>query len=1236
MSIPNSANQVLPAAGGPFTISFWFNPTQLGNGLTGLMGNETYRTSGFRLGINNVGGNGYVQFWTTQSGGTLLITNSQPVQIGSWNQVVVTYSGASGAPANQATIYLNGVEGQSQSGTLLGNANNLGVSYITGLPALRGYIDQLKIYNCALGTGALIPIPSIVTQPASQTVVAGSSVVLATSASGQFLNYQWSKNGQDLAGATNASLPLGSVAMGAAGSYMVTVSNPAGTVASAAVLTVVENLNLVGEWEFDDGPTAKVAADSSGYGNNATLSAAEVAAGYPGGGALSLDGNCGMSIPNSANQVLPVTGGPFTISFWFNPTQLGNGWTGLMCNETYATNGFRLGINNVGGNGYVQFWTTQSGGTILITNSQPVQIGSWNQITIVYTGDKGKTVFLCVNGNMARGTGSLVGNNNNVSVGGGIGAVNNAVGTLSDLRIYNHVPPMDQIQPSASYALEDGPTATVAADSSGYRNNATLLAPEAAGGYPAGGALVSDGVSEAMSIPNSTNQVLPATGGPFTISLWFNPAQLGNGLTGLMCNETYLTSGFRLGINNADGNGYVQFWTTQSGGSIFITNSQPVQIGSWNHVVVTYSGASGAPTNQATVYLNGIEGQSQAGIVIGNTTDLELSAITSAAPMAPFNGAIANLSILDRCLLADDIILSQDQEVYTIKGIPIRIDLAVLRPWELSYQLEPGSIPAQGVLTGTGSVLTYAPNNTPALTDQFKFTVTDGTFNGTGTTYVNFIDSNIKMGNVVLATTEKTTPLSIQLGDASSTYSIIQSPTNGTLSTQVLNGGKVTVAYTPNANAAPGPDDFFYQSSNAAQPIQVHLSLVKDIYLASTNSVEYGPSWIAQPNHFDVGGEADNSYDYYLTNSNYYCRFNYCGGTYETVGGYTGQPGCKHIGAVPTDGVTLIRLGDTPRGNGPAFVFGLAGIDDFELSNLVLDCNANDQTSASVVAGVNGVNCNNIILSELVVSNFATWTKGTECFPIIFELYNDWRGTDHGNILIEDCLVTTPATGNLDGVTCFDIAGGQYGVYTNAIIDQCQVSHITDPGVGFLYSHGFTAQNIQNCTVDGCEVGVYYEPTATNELCPVVYGTPIVIQNNLFTNVQSGVYVCYHPGSTIGQVCVISNSFGLLPNAGAFAISAAGGMASAFVILNDTVELANQAPNDSETDYGFFLGDISNLIVISNSVNIHGSSDYLIIDDASVATRALTGNTDHNQAPLEILDAAEHYYPATQQSIPGP
>ncbi len=82
--------------------------------------------------------------------------------------------------------------------------------------------------------------PAITTQPASQTVTAGVNVSFSVVASGTApFTYQWRKAGVNLAGATSASLALGSVTAGAAGQYSVVVSNSAGSVTSAnATLTV--------------------------------------------------------------------------------------------------------------------------------------------------------------------------------------------------------------------------------------------------------------------------------------------------------------------------------------------------------------------------------------------------------------------------------------------------------------------------------------------------------------------------------------------------------------------------------------------------------------------------------------------------------------------------------------------------------------------------------------------------------------------------------------------------------------------------------------------------------------------------------------------------------------------------------------------------------------------------------------------------------------------------------------
>ena len=80
--------------------------------------------------------------------------------------------------------------------------------------------------------------PSILTQPVSQTVNAGSAVtfnILAGGATG----YQWNKDAAPIAGATNPSLTLTDVQAADAGNYTATLSNSAGSTTSAvATLTV--------------------------------------------------------------------------------------------------------------------------------------------------------------------------------------------------------------------------------------------------------------------------------------------------------------------------------------------------------------------------------------------------------------------------------------------------------------------------------------------------------------------------------------------------------------------------------------------------------------------------------------------------------------------------------------------------------------------------------------------------------------------------------------------------------------------------------------------------------------------------------------------------------------------------------------------------------------------------------------------------------------------------------------
>ena len=68
-------------------------------------------------------------------------------------------------------------------------------------------------------------LPTITTQPRSQTVAKGAAALLEVVARGQDLNYQWSLNGAPLAGAVSSSLSIPQVKPADVGTYTVRVAN---------------------------------------------------------------------------------------------------------------------------------------------------------------------------------------------------------------------------------------------------------------------------------------------------------------------------------------------------------------------------------------------------------------------------------------------------------------------------------------------------------------------------------------------------------------------------------------------------------------------------------------------------------------------------------------------------------------------------------------------------------------------------------------------------------------------------------------------------------------------------------------------------------------------------------------------------------------------------------------------------------------------------------------------------
>ncbi|GAC1355906.1 MAG: hypothetical protein NVSMB3_01620 [Acidobacteriaceae bacterium] len=140
----------------------------------------------------------------------------------------VAYSAtASGGPTNALTWTATG-------GTFNGNVWT--APNVVGTYTIRATsVDQPSVF---VTTTVTVSAPVITTQPVSQNVCTNASTTL-TVAADYASTYQWMLGGKPISGATSASYFIPSAIAMDAGSYTVTVSNPAGSVMSNVAGVVV-------------------------------------------------------------------------------------------------------------------------------------------------------------------------------------------------------------------------------------------------------------------------------------------------------------------------------------------------------------------------------------------------------------------------------------------------------------------------------------------------------------------------------------------------------------------------------------------------------------------------------------------------------------------------------------------------------------------------------------------------------------------------------------------------------------------------------------------------------------------------------------------------------------------------------------------------------------------------------------------------------------------------------------
>ncbi len=165
---------------------------------------------------------------------------SQTVSVGA---TVTFTAAASGTPAPTYQWSLNNtaIAGATSATLSLSNvqtsaAGNYAVVATNSAGTVTSSTASLVV-NAATPTTAA---PAFTTQPASQAVSVGTTVMFTASASGTPApTYQWSLNGTAIAGATSATLSLSNVQSSSAGNYTVVATNTAGTATSSTASLVV-------------------------------------------------------------------------------------------------------------------------------------------------------------------------------------------------------------------------------------------------------------------------------------------------------------------------------------------------------------------------------------------------------------------------------------------------------------------------------------------------------------------------------------------------------------------------------------------------------------------------------------------------------------------------------------------------------------------------------------------------------------------------------------------------------------------------------------------------------------------------------------------------------------------------------------------------------------------------------------------------------------------------------------
>lgn len=274
---------------------------------------------------------------------------------------------------------------------------------------------------------------------------------------------------------------------------------------------------------------------------------------------------------------------------------------------------------------------------------------------------------------------------------------------------------------------------------------------------------------------------------------------------------------------------------------------------------------------------------------------------------------------------------------------------------------------------------------------------------------------------------------------------------------------------------------------------------------------------------------------------------------------------------------------------------------------------------------------NNLKFTHLRLTGFAT-TATRECF-VMYLVNQDifGRPTQLGNVLVEDCIFSDPAPGNGDIVSPLVLIPTAPSTLTNAVIRRCTVKGLKQH---FPLSQGISGIQIENCLVEDCHFGAYYESTPTAN-----YG-PVLIRSNRFVNVNHGVNLASSAGSRLDSFTLLDNEI-VLSSAYGGGLSICdvcsvgpSGTITNVTVLNNVIRFEDWSSRPFAGEGGLFYSDMQHA-VFGNNVIALGTVNSLRVRPCPAGAIFPPSPVEDCDHPGPFPPGDWYYPPCIDQLRPG-